>query len=93
MIRSCLAKLILAHRRRKYRPGLRFRRFVGCDFLVEIEVVDASRIGEGVLIIRSRGLSVMVRESERPVPGPFSTPREVSAAKLWDFDTYVYPVS
>jgi hypothetical protein len=59
---------------------------IGCDAMVEIEVVDPSRLHEGVLVIRHRGINTWVHEDE---PGEFSSPVAVPVAKLWAWETYV----
>jgi hypothetical protein len=77
--------LINAYRKRKYRNGRRIRGTIGFDAMVEIEVADASRLEEGILLIRHRRINTWVADEK---PGGFSQPVAVPLSKLWAYETY-----
>jgi len=79
--------LLNVYRKKKYRTGRRLRGMIGCDAMVEIEVVDPSRLDEGVLIIRHWGINTWVHDE---TPGNFSSPVAVPVSKLWAWETYIH---
>jgi hypothetical protein len=80
-------RLLHAYRKRKYRNGRRLRGMIGIDMMVEVEVFDSSRLDEGILVIRHRGISTWVPDDE---PGEFSSPVAVPVSKLWSWETYIH---
>lgn len=68
---------------RRYRAGQTFARFVAIDVRRDVEVVDASRAGTGVLTVRTRTWNVLYAiKGIRPRPS-FGDVREVAIVDLW----------
>jgi hypothetical protein len=77
--------LLTADRRIKYRNGRRLRGMIAYDAMVEVEVIDSSRVDEGILLIRHRGIDTW----EGSEPGPFSSVLTLPIAKRWKLETYI----
>jgi hypothetical protein len=58
-------------------------RFIACDILRDVEVIDASRIERGVITARTRTWNLLYATyNVQPQPG-FGDVREIRIADLW----------
>jgi hypothetical protein len=69
--------------RRTYRPGRTLSRFIACDIRRDIEVIDASRLSDGILIVKTRTLNVLYAAALNQGNLEFGPPREIALSQLW----------
>ena len=68
---------------RTYRPSRTFSQFVAIDIRRDVEVVDTSRLDDGMLTVRIRTWNVLhVTKGIAPQPA-FSDLRDVAVTDLW----------
>jgi len=78
--------ILRAYRKRKYRNGRRFRIAILIDAPIEVEVVDSSKIDEGMLLTRYRTINTWVKDAQA---GDFSSPVSVQVSDLRKAETYL----
>lgn len=67
----------------RFRSGQSLSRFIARDVRRDVEVVEASRAGEGMLTVRTRTWNMLYAiKGIRPAP-PFGDVREVAIRDLW----------
>lgn len=71
--------------RKSYRAGKVVTNFIARDIRRDVEVIDDSRILEGVLIVRTRTWNVLYHLKNIQQKPEFGEPREVAINALWDW--------
>jgi hypothetical protein len=85
MLRTLLRQWCLRRRRKKYRVGALFTRFVACDIRRDIKIVDASEVEDGLVTVTSRTWNVLYAD-KGIVPKPeFGEPERVAIEKPWEW--------
>src|SRR2546423_3484937 len=83
MLLAALHKIRSWYWTRRYRAGQTITRFIAIDIRRDVEVVDASRAGAGVLTVRTRTWNVLYAiKGVAPQP-PFGGVHEVAITELW----------
>jgi len=83
MLRTLLKRIRLWYWMRLYRPGRVVSKFLAPDIRRDVDVVDASRIAEGVICARIRTWNVLYAIKGIAAEPPFGEAREIAIMDLW----------
>ena len=84
-ILSAFNSIKLLHRRRTYRPGRTVTRFVARDIRRDVEVIDVSKIRDGVIIARTCTWNVLYHAKGLQQKPGFGEAREIEINRLWEW--------
>jgi hypothetical protein len=84
-ILSAFNAIRLWHRRRIYRPGRTVTRFVARDIRRDVEVIDVSKIRDGVLIARTCTWNVLHHAKGLQQKLGLGEVREIEINRLWEW--------
>jgi hypothetical protein len=68
--------------RRTYREGTEVSRFIACDIRRDVQVIDASKIGQGIITARTRTWNVLYAR-RHATQADFGPARQVKIEQLW----------
>lgn len=71
--------------RRKYRPGRVVTRFLAPDVRRDVEIIDSKEIEKGAITGRVRTWNVLYASKGIKAAPPFSEPKTLELAHLWDW--------
>jgi hypothetical protein len=75
----------LWHWRRTYRPGKTVTRFLAPDIRRDVEVIDVSKIKDGVITARTCTWNVLYHLKNLEQKPGFGDVREIEIKRLWDW--------
>jgi hypothetical protein len=84
-IRDCFNRILIWHRRRKFREGRVLSQFIACDIRREILVVSAARIDEGIIVGRVRTTNLLYLSRGLILPPEFEPARELRISEMWQW--------
>jgi len=72
-------------RRRTYRRGMIVTRFIAPDIRRDVDVIDASRLADGIITARTCTWNVLYHLRNIQAKPGFSEPREIEIEQLWQW--------
>ena len=69
--------------KRRYRAGMTISQFIAPDVRRDVEVIDAARAGNGVLVVRTRTWNVLYAHRGLAPQPPLGEVRTVQIKDLW----------
>jgi hypothetical protein len=83
MLRAFFKKIRLWYWKRQYRSGCVVSSFLAPDIRRDVEVIDASRVEDGVISARIRTWNVLYAIKGIAPEPPFGEVREIAIKDLW----------
>jgi hypothetical protein len=71
--------------RRTYRPGRTVSRFLVPDIRRDVEVIDASKLSDGLITARTRTWNVLYHAKGIEPKPPYGEAGEIEIKRLWDW--------